>query len=164
MTFRESDPNLILATDSDFGGAGFEATVWRTADAGATWTKTFEGTQDFYDVMDVEIVQDGTNQTALASYRAVDGSQLGGSLRSTDAGGSQGTLCLGGSVGRYSQQAQQSGSAGAFSLPIDLTAIPQPMGAVSVLAGQTWSFQCWHRDANLGITSHLSNGLPIQFM
>ncbi|QDV04912.1 Xyloglucanase Xgh74A precursor [Planctomycetes bacterium Poly30] len=358
MAFSQSDPALILAVGSDFGVAGFEPTVWRTTDRGASWTKTYEGVQqDFYDVIDVEIVQDGTNQTALASYRALDGSQLGGALRSTDggmtwaasgaglpavirpesicpsaaspnrffladqasaggvyettdaglswqptgfnvptariesspvdgnvlyittsaaprfrkstdggatfgaygtgaadagfardlhvsitgeelfaattngtwftlagdtlgapfcgaavpnstgrvsdlsargsdlvadnsvridvrwlprqsfgylltsltqdlvpgAGGSQGTLCLGGSVGRYSQQAQQSGSAGAFSLSIDLTAIPQPTGAVSVLAGQTWSFQCWHRDANPGITSNFSNGIAIQF-
>lgn len=358
MTFSESNPDLILAAGSDFGVAGFEPTIWRTDDRGATWTKTYEGMVDFHDVMDIEIVQDGTDSTALASFRALDGSQLGGALRSTDggatwtnsssglptivrpesicrsassptrffladqsstggvyettdagltwqstgfnsptrriesnpsngdelyittsgsprfrrstdggatfsaygtgaadagtprdlhvsatgeelyaattngtwftlagetvgtpycesavpnstgrvsdisargsslaaandlrlsvrwlprqsfgylltsltqdmvpgAGGSQGTLCLGGSVGRFSQQAQQSGAAGAFSVTVDLTAIPQPMGSVSVLAGQTWSFQCWHRDANPGITSNFSNGIAIQFM
>ena len=358
LAFSNSDPNLILAAGSDFGVAGSEPTIWRSGDQGSTWTKVFEGTQDFLDVMDIEIVQDGTDQTALACYRALDGSNAGGAMRSSDggntwtisnaglpgpvrleslsaspsspsrffvanqfsqtdglfettdggqtwqssgftnplfkvecsptdpdvlyassaavprirrstdggatftaydagasdagfvrdlhvgatgeqlfaattngtwftlagetlgmayctpgvpnstgrpseisargssaasdnmlrldvrwlprqtfgylitsltqdtvpgAGGSQGTLCLGGSVGRFSQQAQQSGADGAFSLPVDLSAVPQPNGSVQVMAGQTWNFQCWHRDANPAVTSNFSNGISVTF-
>ncbi len=359
LAFSESDPNLIIATGSDFGVAGTEPTVWRSADQGGTWTKAYEGPQATLDIMDVEIVQDGTDQTVVACYRSFSSGFTGGALRSTDggntwamsnaglpavvraeslcaspssplrfflanqsapsggvyettdggqtwqsaglnasifkvecspqdanvlyasssvvprlrrstdggatfsaydsgaedagfvrdihvsatgnelfaatsngswftlagetlgtayctpavpnstgrfseisargssavsdnnfelsvrwlprqtfgylitsmtqavtpgAGGSQGTLCLGGSVGRFSQQAQQSGADGAFSIDVDLTAIPQPNGAVQVLAGQTWSFQCWHRDANPMVTSNFSNGIAVQFL
>ncbi|MEM8711579.1 MAG: hypothetical protein AAGG01_11545, partial [Planctomycetota bacterium] len=45
-------------------------------------------------------------------------------------GGSSGNLCLSGETGRYvgSGQIQNTGMAGAFSLTIDLTMIPQPTG------------------------------------
>lgn len=52
------------------------------------------------------------------------------------AGGSEGTLCLGGSVGRYNRSAEvgTSGSTGFFELAIDLADIPQPTGSVSTPA------------------------------
>ncbi|MEM6571927.1 MAG: VCBS repeat-containing protein [Planctomycetota bacterium] len=82
------------------------------------------------------------------------------------AGGSLGVLCLGGSVGRYVGPGQilSSGLDGAFALNIDLTAVPQPTGFVSVAAGETWRFQAWYRDAVGGAAvSNFSNGLAIQF-
>ena len=80
--------------------------------------------------------------------------------------GSQGTLCLAGSIGRFigPGQIMNSGQAGAFALPIDLTQIPQPTGPVGVLAGETWFFQAWHRDTVAGqTTSNLTNGVEILF-
>ncbi len=64
-------------------------------------------------------------------------------------GGSQGDLCLGGSIGRYvgPGQIQSSGSTGAFSLEIDLGALPTPSGSISAMPGETWNFQAWHRDS-----------------
>ena len=64
-------------------------------------------------------------------------------------GGSQGDLCLGGSIGRYvgPGQIQSSGSTGTFSLEIDLGALPTPTGSVSAMPGETWNFQAWHRDS-----------------
>ncbi|MEM9380800.1 MAG: hypothetical protein AAGB93_12680, partial [Planctomycetota bacterium] len=58
-------------------------------------------------------------------------------------GGSAGTLCLGGSIGRYvgPGQVQNSGANGEVALTLDLTQIPQPNGAVSVAVGETWNFQ-----------------------
>lgn len=358
LAFSESDPDLIITTGSDFGVTGNEATIWRSTDRGATWNKVFEDPAVLADIKDVEIVQDGTNQVAVACsstffsgntggvFRSADGgstwalstaglpallraesicaspsspsrffittninpgaglyetldagltwqlsgaadsllkvecspvdpdvlyvsrsatprfevsmdggatfspygngaadagfvrdihvtatgdelfaatsngswftlagdtlgtaycapavpnstgrfseiSARGSSLASDNsleifvrwlprqsfgyiitsttqgftpgAGGSQGTLCLDGSVGRFNQQAQQSGTSGAISISVDLTAIPQPGGAVQVMAGQTWSFQCWHRDANPTVTSNFSNGIAVQF-
>ena len=81
-------------------------------------------------------------------------------------GGSQGNLCLGGAIGRYVGPGQvlNSGSAGAFSLALDLTNTPQPTGGVSVQAGETWSFTTWHRDAVGGTTtSNFTDGLEITF-
>ncbi|MEM6673037.1 MAG: hypothetical protein AAF726_09335 [Planctomycetota bacterium] len=53
--------------------------------------------------------------------------------------GSEGHLCLGGAIGRYVRPGQivNSGAAGAFSLTLDLTQQPTPMGFVSVAAGET---------------------------
>ena len=82
------------------------------------------------------------------------------------AGGSQGNLCVGGSIGRYvgAGQIQNSGSAGAVSLAIDLTQHPTPTGLVMVQPGQTWSFTAWFRDTAGGVaTSNFADGLEIQF-
>jgi hypothetical protein len=81
-------------------------------------------------------------------------------------GGSQGVLCLGGSIGRYvgPGQIQNSGASGSFSLVIDLAATPTPTGFVQVVAGETWNFQSWHRDAVGGTaTSNFTDGLAIPF-
>ncbi|QDV09368.1 hypothetical protein Poly30_49260 [Planctomycetes bacterium Poly30] len=80
--------------------------------------------------------------------------------------GSAGNLCILGSIGRYvgAGQIQQSGATGSFSLAIDLAAIPQPTGAVAVIAGDTWNFQTWFRDSVGGsATSNFSNGLQVDF-
>jgi probable HAF family extracellular repeat protein len=78
---------------------------------------------------------------------------------------SDGVLCLGGSIGRYvgPGQIRNSGTTGSFALAIDLTAIPQPLGAVPVQPGETWHFQAWHRDANPMPTSNFTNGLSLLF-
>jgi hypothetical protein len=81
-------------------------------------------------------------------------------------GGSQGNLCLGGSIGRYvgPGQIQQSGSTGTVSLAIDLAQHPTPTGLVGVLPGETWNFQCWYRDAVGGMaTSNFSDGYEVTF-
>lgn len=80
--------------------------------------------------------------------------------------GSQGNLCLGGSIGRYVGPGQvgNSGGSGQISLQIDLTAIPQANGAVAAVAGDTWNFQGWHRDVVGGqATSNFSDGLAVTF-
>jgi len=81
-------------------------------------------------------------------------------------GGSQGNLCLGGSIGRYvgPGQVQNSGAQGAFALALDLTQHPTPSGPVAVVAGETWNFQAWFRDSIGGVaTSNLTDGLQVQF-
>ncbi len=81
-------------------------------------------------------------------------------------GGSQGNLCLSGSIGRYvaTGQIKNSGSAGTFDLTLDLNQTPTPTGLVSVAAGETWNFQAWYRDAVGGsATSNFSDGLTISF-
>jgi hypothetical protein len=81
-------------------------------------------------------------------------------------GGSQGNLCLGGSIGRYvgPGQIQNSGGTGSISLVLDLAQTPTPTGLVAVVPGETWNFQGWHRDAVSGsATSNFTNGLSIAF-
>ena len=80
------------------------------------------------------------------------------------AGGSMGTLCLGGSVGRFGQSIRNTGERGSFELRVDLSAQPQPTGTVSVMVGQTWSYQAWHRDVVAGsVTSNFTNGVSLTF-
>jgi hypothetical protein len=81
-------------------------------------------------------------------------------------GGSQGNLCLGGSIGRYvgPGQVQSSGATGGFSLALSLAATPQPTGFVSVVAGETWNYQAWHRDSVGGAaTSNFTNGVAVDY-
>ena len=78
-------------------------------------------------------------------------------------GGSQGNICLSGSVGRFNNQLMNSGPGGSYSIVVDLTAIPQPTGAVAVMAGETYNFQAWFRDNNPASTSNFTDGLSITF-
>lgn len=65
-----------------------------------------------------------------------------------NAGGGAGTLCLGGSIGRYvgPGEIMNSRQLGAFSLAVDLGALPQPTGFVTGAVGESWRFQAWHRE------------------
>ncbi len=75
--------------------------------------------------------------------------------------GSQGFICLNGSIGRYNQLANIiQGPTGSIS--IDLTAMPvSPVAAV--MPGETWRFQCWFRDNNPALTSNFTDGIAILF-
>ena len=80
-----------------------------------------------------------------------------------NAGGSQGNLCLGGSLGRYIAQLGNSGALGLLTVAVDAQAIPQPNGFAAAQVGETWSFQCWYRDANPGVTSNFTPGVAVRF-
>lgn len=81
-------------------------------------------------------------------------------------GGSAGNLCLAGTIGRYigPGQVQSSGGAGQVDLTLDMTMIPTGSGFVSVMAGDTWNYQCWFRDA-IGdqATSNFTDGVELVF-
>jgi hypothetical protein len=78
---------------------------------------------------------------------------------------SQGTLCLHAPIGRFNRPGEvlNTGAFGSATLALDLSNLPQPSGAVAVMAGERWSFQFWYRDANPGPTSNLSSGLEVHF-
>ena len=86
---------------------------------------------------------------------------------SANPGGSQGNLCLAGAIGRYvgPGQIQSSGATGSITLQLNLGAMPQPTGPVAAVAGQTWNFQAWYRDAVAGTpTSNFTDGLRVTFL
>ncbi|MEE2939166.1 MAG: hypothetical protein VX460_02155 [Planctomycetota bacterium] len=78
------------------------------------------------------------------------------------AGGSVGTLCLGGTIGR-SVGATTSGvdAAGELDVIADLAALPQGLSTVGVRPGDTWFFQVWHRDVQA--TSNFTQALAVHF-
>ncbi len=77
-------------------------------------------------------------------------------------GGSQGNLCLGGTIGRFGSSVQSTGSPGEMHFVVDTDALPFA-GQAEILAGETWNFQAWFRDVNPGPTSNFTGGLAIAF-
>lgn len=77
-------------------------------------------------------------------------------------GGSQGDLCLGGTIGRFVDQIANSGAAGVIEATVDLTNMPKPLQAV-VLPGDTFNFQAWYRDMNPTTTSNLTDAVEVKF-
>ena len=80
-------------------------------------------------------------------------------------GGSSGNLCLAGAIGRYvGANARVANGAGSFTVTANLAALPQPLGPVGVQPGDTWYFQCWHRDQSpTGPTSNFTASLAASF-
>jgi hypothetical protein len=79
-------------------------------------------------------------------------------------GGSTGTLCLGGSIGRFVLQIRNSSTVGFIEIEVDTNAIAQPNGSPPILAGQTWNWQAWYRDSIGGqATSNFTDAISIPF-
>ena len=77
-------------------------------------------------------------------------------------GGSDGNLCLGGQIGRFTAPGQIviADAMGQLTLPIDLNAIPTPTGSTAVAPGDNYNFQAWYRD---GAASNLTDGYTVTF-
>lgn len=75
-------------------------------------------------------------------------------------GGSDGTLCLAGAIGRYvgPGQVQMTGAAGVMVLALDLGTMPTPTALVAAQAGETWNFQGWYRDSG---SSNLTDAIAV---
>jgi hypothetical protein len=73
---------------------------------------------------------------------------------------SQGFVCLGGSIGRFNTQVQNTGLAGMFCIPVNTLFMPVNP-PVPVMVGQAWNFQCWYRD--VGNTNNFTDGIRVQF-
>ena len=78
--------------------------------------------------------------------------------------GSQGNLCLAGSIGRYNKQIAHTGLDGAASVSLDLPNTPHGGGTVAIQPGETWYFQAWFRDQNPTATSNFSDAIGITFL
>ncbi|MEZ5975158.1 MAG: choice-of-anchor L domain-containing protein [Planctomycetota bacterium] len=78
-------------------------------------------------------------------------------------GGSDGHLCLGGGFGIARFHSTTGMIAGqTHSGTIDLTNVPEPpLFGTMVLAGETWHFQGWHREA--ASNGNFTAGLSVQF-
>lgn len=83
IAFSDADPDLIVLGGKDFGVAGEQTAVWRSTDAGATWTRQYEGA-DYDKIIDIERVPGSADQALVAVYDGFQGQTQGGALRSTD--------------------------------------------------------------------------------
>ncbi len=79
--------------------------------------------------------------------------------------GSQGSLCLGGSIGRFRGPGQvlAADASGRISVTIDTTTVPSPSGPAVVSSGQRYYFQAWHRDLNPNPTSNFTSAVALRF-
>lgn len=77
-------------------------------------------------------------------------------------GGSQGNLCLGGTIGRFVAQVGNTQLTGSLEISVDTANMPAPLAA-SISAGQTWLFQAWFRDVNPMATSNFTDAVEIEF-
>ena len=81
-------------------------------------------------------------------------------------GGSAGDLCLGGSISRYARpgELRTSDAQGRATLTLDLENTPSGTSNMAILAGQSFSFQAWHRDLAGGAAgSHFTSALTVAF-
>lgn len=79
-------------------------------------------------------------------------------------GGSAGTLCLGGAIGRFVGGGAFGTGAGAVSfVPVDLQALPTPiLVSIPAQVGETWHFQAWFRDLAGGApTSNFTDAVAV---
>lgn len=67
--------------------------------------------------------------------------------------GSEGTLCVGGDLGRFDGPGQicTTGDTGSMELTISPLSLPSGSTFVSAVAGESWHFQAWHRDQRNGV-------------
>lgn len=80
------------------------------------------------------------------------------------AGGSQGNLCVGPSIGRgVGDVIFNTGAAGETLVEVDMAALPTPTGYVQIQPGESWYFQGWFRDANPTATSNFTNAACVVF-
>ncbi len=103
------------------------------------------------------------NRTILVAEMLPPG-QVGYFLVGLEAGfivppASSGVLCLAGPIGRNNRAGELiMGPEG--SLRLNLNSLPLSP-TTPVQAGDTWRFQCWHRD--IGGTSNFTAGLAVSF-
>lgn len=79
---------------------------------------------------------------------------------------SAGVLCLAGPIGRFLAPGQVGSTLpdGARLVEVTVGALASPMGPVPAVAGESWSFQMWHRDTVGGVpTSNLTRGIQVRF-
>lgn len=74
--------------------------------------------------------------------------------------GTQGNLCLGGSIRRFST-VLSTGSTNRVQQTLNLNALPSMTGTAPAQAGETLHFQFWHRD--VGANANMSRGLTVNF-
>ena len=81
--------------------------------------------------------------------------------------GSQGQICLGGSVLRILPSIGKASESRMLAWEVDVNNVDSLGAGIPgfdvIQAGQTWNFQAWHRDRNPGPTSNFTEMLSVPF-
>ncbi|MEM9379916.1 MAG: hypothetical protein AAGB93_08180 [Planctomycetota bacterium] len=165
ICFRTVDANAVpgdtngvvdvMIRDRGFGtrSAGGTYCVSTVNSSGQAAELTVGGTNKLVDqslVLLTEFLP--TNSLGYYLFSETPGNVLG-------FGGSQGRLCLGGSIFRLSNFVQSSGGNGTVVFPLPFGQLPP---AVTLTAGDTWNFQYWFRDSVGGApTSNTSSAVCV---
>lgn len=64
--------------------------------------------------------------------------------------GCSGALCLAGQISFLRARVERTDPSGQVEVPVDLGALPFGSGSLAAQAGETWTFQLWHRDVAPG--------------
>lgn len=107
--------------------------------------------------------------TKIALAQDLPGGQFALLVNSRSSGltlhpaGSQGNLCLGGSLGRMTDLLTQVLPTGTAFFLVDPTEIQTASGHVAAQPGETWYFQTWYRDTHAGsATSNFTNAVRVE--
>jgi hypothetical protein len=76
-------------------------------------------------------------------------------------GGSEGNLCVGGTIARLAATAHGASASGVWDAPLDVAHVPHANAPIA--PGETWYFQVWFRDSNPGPTSNFTSGVAVNF-
>ncbi len=106
----------------------------------------------------LQLTASGLPQNTFALF--IVGSQRG---FTPNPGGSQGDLCIGGSIGRFADDLRFTGNGHQVSVDLDTRQMAGPNGPINVIPGSTWNFQLWCRDLNPGPTTNFTNALEVTF-
>lgn len=80
-------------------------------------------------------------------------------------GGATGNICILNPASRFNRsgELQNSGACGTFDLAVDLANLPGPTGALSLMPGETWTFQAWFQDPLPQPNSNFANAVTVDF-
>ncbi|MEM8710988.1 MAG: hypothetical protein AAGG01_08555 [Planctomycetota bacterium] len=79
--------------------------------------------------------------------------------------GATGNICILHPSSRFNRpgELQQSGSCGTFDLMVNVDDVPGPLGATSLLPGETWTFQAWYQDPLPQPNSNFASAVTVDF-
>jgi len=83
LELSETNSSLIFIGGNNFGVNGFDAVMYRTTDAGATWDSIYVGPA-YNSVLDIHILPGTGDQEVVAAFKSDNGQ--GGFMKSTDGG------------------------------------------------------------------------------
>ncbi|HPF14536.1 MAG: hypothetical protein H6830_12940 [Planctomycetes bacterium] len=77
--------------------------------------------------------------------------------------GSQGNLCIGGTLARFNQLLTNTDNGLTARFDLDPFEVPLAPGTLPIVAGSTYHFQVWYRDSNPSPTSNFTEALSVTF-